>query len=252
MTVAVLYKWTCNPQDASVSSDGVVNWSGAKPAVSEYDTVAIEVGRQVADAASSEYVGVCLGNASVVSSVARKSVMSRGLDWAIMVADDVTSTWNAVDVGRALATMIQRIGDVDLVVAGDMSLDEAAGIVPGVTAGYLGWSCLLNAAKVERSADGWIVEQVVSGGTRTIQVNGPLVVSVTTDAAKPRVPGIKDVLAADKKRVDSVPVEELPKPESVLTATGQSLPPKANRLNKIFALHQIGDLVDALRSDGVL
>ena len=50
MTVVVAYKYAANPQDASVGADGVVDWSRAKSAVSEYDPVAIQLGRNLADA----------------------------------------------------------------------------------------------------------------------------------------------------------------------------------------------------------
>lgn len=253
MTIAVLYKWAGNPQNASVATDGTVDWSGAKPALSEYDTVAIEIGRQVADATGGQLVGVSVGGADVASTLARKAVMGRGPDSAVLVADDATAAWNPTDVARALAALLGRIEGVDLVLAGDVSIDEGAGIVAALTAGYLGWPCLLEAARVERSDDGWTVEQVVSGGTRTIAVTGPLVASVTTDAAKPRVPGVKDILAAGKKPVDVVPLAEAPAPCSVPTVTGGERPAAAHRAGKTFSGGTAAaDLVGALRGDGVL
>ena len=56
MTVAVAYKYAANPQDANVRSDGSVDWSRAKAAVSDYDPVAVEVGRKLAEAAGAEPV----------------------------------------------------------------------------------------------------------------------------------------------------------------------------------------------------
>ena len=64
MTIAVAYKYAANPQDASVGSDGLIDWSRAKEAVSDYDPVAIQVGRQLADAAGTELVGITVGTAA--------------------------------------------------------------------------------------------------------------------------------------------------------------------------------------------
>jgi electron transfer flavoprotein beta subunit len=253
MTIAVLYKWAGNPQNASVAADGTVDWSGAKPAVSEYDTVAIEVGRQVADATGGELVGVSVGGADVASPLARKAVLGRGPDRAVLVADDATAAWNPTDVGRVLAALLGRVEGADLVLAGDVSIDEGAGIVPALTAGYLGWSCLLDVVGVARSADGWTVEQAVPGGTRTVAVTGPLVASVTTDAVKPRVPGVKDVLAAGKKPVDVVPVAGVPAPCSAPAVAGRERPEAAHRAGRTFSGGAAtAELVSALRADGVL
>ena len=253
MTIVVLYKWAGNPQDASVEADGTVDWSRAKQAVSEYDTVAIEVGRRVADATASTLVGVSVGRADLAAMLARKAVMSRGLDEGVVVADDATAGWNATDVARALASLVGRVPDPDLVLAGDVSVDEGAGIVPALTAGYLGWPCLLDVVAVERSAQGWTVEQAVPGGTRTIAVTGPLVASVATDAAKPRVPGVKGILAAGKKRVDVVPASEVPGPVSAVAVEQRERPEAAHRAGKVFSGEDVAaQLVTALRADGVL
>jgi len=49
VTIVVAYKWAPNPQDAAVGSDGSVDFTRAKSAISEYDPVAFELARQVAD-----------------------------------------------------------------------------------------------------------------------------------------------------------------------------------------------------------
>ena len=71
MSIVVAYKYAANPQDTTVGSDGVVDWSRAKAAVSEYDPVAIQVARTVADAKGEELVGISVGDAQVSSSMAR-------------------------------------------------------------------------------------------------------------------------------------------------------------------------------------
>ncbi|MDR0625666.1 MAG: hypothetical protein LBG11_00160 [Bifidobacteriaceae bacterium] len=253
MTVIALYKWTANPQDASVAPDGAVRWSGAKPALSEYDAVAIEVARQVAKAVGQPCVGVSLGKADASSALARKTVLARGLDSALIAADDATASWNLTDVARALAGLVARLENVSLVAAGDVSIDEGAGIIPALAAGYLGWPCLLGVTKLEPSEAGWTAEQAVPGGTRSVEVTGPLVAGIATDAAAPRPPGIKDVLAAGKKPAEVVPLDQLPAPASIVQVVGRERPGAARRLGKTFSGQTAAaDLIAALRADGVL
>ena len=57
MRIVVTYKWTCDPEEATVRADGTVDWSRAKPGISTYDPVAMELARRLADAAGAELIG---------------------------------------------------------------------------------------------------------------------------------------------------------------------------------------------------
>ena len=247
MTIAVAYKWAANPQDASVGADGTVDWSRAKPAVSEYDPVAAQVGRTLADQTGTELVGVSVGPKAVSGSMAKKAAMSRGFDRGVVVADDATADWNLTAVARALAELVRGVGDVDLLLTGDASIDENARMTSALVAGYLGWPCLQEVQAVEKTDSGWTVTQSVPGGTRSIAVDGPAVIAVTADAAKTRVPGMKDILAAGKKKVAVVKVEAPPVPVELVERTR---PETRSRKNKIVA--DADELVAVLRTDGVL
>ena len=240
MTIAVAYKWAANPQDASVGADGTVDWSRAKPAVSEYDPVAAQVGRTLADQTGTELVGVSVGPRAVSGSMAKKAAMSRGFDRGVVVADDATAGWNLTTVARALAELVRGVGDVDLLLTGDASIDENARMTSALVAGHLGWPCLQEVQAVEKTDSGWTV-------TRSVAVDGPAVIAVTADAAKTRVPGMKDILAAGKKKVVVAKVEAPPVPVELVERTR---PETRSRKNKIVA--DADELVAVLRTDGVL
>lgn len=252
MTVVVAYKWAANPQDASVGTDGVVDWSRAKPAVSEYDPVAIQLAREVADAGALSVVGISVGTSSVATSFAKKAAMSRGLDRGLVVADDRTASWNLTQVAQALALLVARVDDVDLVLAGDGSIDENAKMVPALLAGFLGWPCFQDVKGVTRSGSGWRITQIVPGGTRELKVEGAVVVSVASDAVQPKVAGMKDILAAAKKVVDEVPLGDLRTSQLVVEIVGRSKPVGAARRHRIFAADDVAGLVAALHTHGII
>ncbi|MFT3877973.1 MAG: electron transfer flavoprotein beta subunit/FixA family protein [Propioniciclava sp.] len=250
MTVAVAYKWAANPQDAQVGADGTVDWSRAKAAVSEYDPVAIQVGRAVADAAGTPLIGVSVGTSATAGSMAKKAALSRGLDKAVLVADDAVAAWNLTQVAGALARLITRTGDVDLLVTGDSSIDENAKMVPALVAGHLGWPCFQDVTGVSKTDGGWSITQEVAGGRRTVAVTGPAVVAVTTDAAAVKVPGMKDILAAGKKPAETVPVADLALTGVPLQVAARRRPQARSRKNLIVS--DAAALAQALRTDGVL
>jgi electron transfer flavoprotein beta subunit len=250
MTIAVAYKWAANPQDASVTHEGVVDWSRAKLALSEYDPVAIQLGRAIADATGSELVGLSVGTSAAGGSMAKKAAMSRGLDRGLVVADDAVAGWNLTKVAAALAHLVGEAQGVDLVLTGDASIDENAKMTSALVAGHLGWPCLQDATNVEKSDAGWTVTQEIPGGTRTVEVAGPVVVAVTTDAIAVKVPGMKDILAAGKKPVAEVAPDAGTLPADSLAVTGRSKP--ASRARKNLILPDAAALAAALRNDGVL
>jgi electron transfer flavoprotein beta subunit len=255
VTVVVAYKWAANPQDASVGADGTVDWSRAKAAVSEYDPVAIEVGVRTAQALGVEAVGVSVGTAATATPMAKKSAMSRGLDRGLVVADDAVGTWNAAQVAAALAGLVARVPGADLVLTGDASIDENARLMSALVAGQLHWACFQDVVALSRAADGnrWLLTQSIPGGTRTVEAAGPLVVAVTTDAAVPRVPGMKDILSAGKKEVVEVPVADLDVAPVPVEVVGRTRPPAPHRRHELFSGDgAVDSLVTALRAEGAL
>ena len=100
MRIVVAYKWTCDPQEATVAADGTVDWSRAKPGLSAYDPVAIEVARHLADDTGAELIGVTVGGKGVATPLARKAALGRGLDRVVIVEDESLAERRAIRAGR--------------------------------------------------------------------------------------------------------------------------------------------------------
>lgn len=253
MTVVVAYKYAANPQDATVGSDGVLDWSRAKAAVSEYDPVAIQMGRQVADASGTELVGVSVGQPAIATSMAKKAALSRGFDRAVVTADEQVAEWNSTKVASALAGLVAKVDGADLVITGDSSIDDGARMMSALIAGYLGWPCFQEVSGVTKTDSGYSVEQVVSGGVRTIEVDGPVVVAATSDAVETKAPSMKDILAAGKKPLDQVDVADLDVAPVEIEITERAKPAaKARKKQILTGDDAAAQLVAALRADGVI
>lgn len=260
MTIVVACKWAPNPQDAAVGPDGAVDWDRAKPAVSEYDPVAVEVGRRLADATGCELVGVTVGGPDVASALARKSLLSRGLDRLVVLADPALAAAGTTATGLALAALVRHVGDVDVVLAGDASVDSGAQLVPAVLAGALGRPALLGVGAVSPVDGGTAsltVERATGTGSEQLTVRGPVVLAVAADAVVPRVPGMKDILAAGKRPVEQLDLATLPVELPAGPAVVGTAPPalRARRRRVVDASDAsaaAAELVAALRADAVI
>lgn len=253
MKIAVAYKWAPNPQDASVGGDGSVDWSRAKAAVSEYDPVAAELGRQLADAAGAELIGISVGGKDVASPMAKKAALSRGFDRAVVVADDAFAGAGSTQTGLALAEVVKHVGDVDVVLAGDSSVDAGAQLVPAILAGALGWPVLTDVTAVSGTSGDLTVERSHEGGSQVLKVTGPVVLAAATDAVQPRVPGMKDILAAGKRPSEEfavAPVEITTR--VVATGKAELKARKGQVIDAADASAAAAELVAALRADNVI
>lgn len=251
MKIAVAYKWAPNPQEASVSGDGTVAWGRAKATISEYDQVAVEVGRRLADATGAELVGISVGTPEAGSSMARKAALSRGLDRLAVVTDDALAGAGAGRTARVLAQVVAEVGDVDLVLTGDSSMDVGAQLVPTVLGATLGWPVLTNVTTITGTAGDLVVERSREGGTQSLRVTGPAVLAVAPDAATPGVPGMKDILAAGKKPTDvlDVPIPDTDPVNVVATAPPVMKARKRQIIDGSDPAAAAAELVAALRAD---
>lgn len=258
MKIVVAYKWASNPQDATVGTGGVVDWSRAKPGISEYDPAAVELARGLADATGGEVIGLTVGTKAVDTTMARKTVLSRRFDRAVIVADDSLEGAGSAALATILAAAVRHIGDVDLVITGDSSIDGGGKMVPTVLAGQLGWPAVAEVNSVTAEAGSVRVERAIAGGTQVLEISGPAVLAAATDAAVPRLPGMKDILAATKKPVQMVTLAELNVPEAngSYTVKGTSRPDLKVRKKQLIDTKDpaaaAAELVAALRGDGAL
>ena len=200
MKIVVSFKVVPDDQDIQVSGDGSLDFSKAHRIVSTYDLNAMEAAAQLAASnEGSSVVGVTVGDAKIDDSKLKKNVLARGVDELFMTADDACADMDAHATAAAVADLVAKVGDYDLILCGDGSADNYAQQVDVQLAAKLGLPVVNGATKIE-AGDGFVtVERTLEDVVEVVEVPLPAVVSVTPDVALPRIPGMKDILAAGKK-----------------------------------------------------
>ena len=203
MNIVAAFKVVPDDQDIQVASDRSLDYSKAKNTVSAYDLNALEAAAQLAAAEpGSKVVAVSAGPASIDDSKLKKNVLARGVDELYLTADDACANLDANATAAALAELLSKVGAWDVVLCGDGSADDYAQQVDVQLAERLGWPVVTAAAQVEVNGATAVVVRALEDCTETVEVELPAVVSVTPDAAEPRIPGMKDILAAGKKPME--------------------------------------------------
>lgn len=200
--IAVAFKVVPDDQDIQVASDGTLDFSKAKGTVSTYDLNALEAAAQLAAAnPGSTVTAVTVGAASIDDSKLKKNVLARGVDDLVMVADDALAALDTADTAEELAAIVGE-GGFDLILCGDGSADEYAQQVDVQLAARLGVPSVNAVTAIKAEGDSMVVERTLEDVVEEVEVPLPAVIAVTPDVATPRIPGMKDILAAGKKPMD--------------------------------------------------
>ena len=189
-----------NPTDSTLdraSVDAVVN---------ELDEYAIEEALQIAEANGGEVVVLSMGPDRTTESI--RKALSMGAARGVLVTDDALHGSCAVGTSKALAKAIAAEAP-DLVVFGSESTDARMSVVPAMVAERLGYPQLTFANKVEVSAGNVKIHRQTEAGYDIVEGATPAVVSVVEKINEPRYPNFKGIMAAKKKKIDTMSVADL-------------------------------------------
>lgn len=236
MKIITCYKLVPEEQDIAVKADGVLDMSKAAPKINQFDLNAVEAAVEI-----KAMVGECcitalsIGGKALDNPKARKDILSRGPDELTVVVDDKFEQALPHQTARVLAAAAQKNG-FDLIICGDGSGDLYAQQV-GLQLGELLGVATINAvSKIISVQDGKLtVERSLDDEVEVLEITLPAVISVSTDINEPSIPSMKTILAAAKKPVTKLSVDDLELAEiPVLVESVSVLAPKQSDRKKII------------------
>ena len=190
MNIIVPIKVLADDQDIVVAADRSLDDSKAHRIVSTYDLNAIEAAVQLASAhADSKVVCVSVADAKADDSKLKKGILAR----------DACADLDAHATAAMLARLVDGLDAADLIVCGDGSADNYAQQVDVQLADALGLPVVTAVSAVSVEGAVATCDRMLETQLQTVQVDLPAVISVVPDIALPRIPGMKDILAAGKK-----------------------------------------------------
>ncbi|WP_431783754.1 electron transfer flavoprotein subunit beta/FixA family protein [Streptomyces chumphonensis] len=175
--------------------------------LSELDEYAVEQALQIAENADDAEVTVLTVGPEDASDALRKA-LSMGADKGVHVEDDDLHGTDAIGTSLVIAKAIEKTG-YDLVICGMASTDGTMGVLPALLAERLGVPqvTLLSEVSVE---DGKITgRRDGDSATEQLEAALPAVASVTDQSGEARYPSFKGIMAAKKKPVESLDLDDL-------------------------------------------
>lgn len=235
MKILVCYKLVPEEQDIVVKSNKTLDFTGAEWKIGQYDLNAVEAGMKLAEATGGEVVALTCGGEVVDNSKLKKAILSRGPAQVYGIKDDALAEADSYTTAAVLKAGIEKAGGADVVLCGEGSGDIYAQQVGPVLGALLGWPAVNAVSKITAESGKLVVERSLESGVEVLEVELPAVISVTTDINVPRIPGMKDILAAGKKPSTVWSLEDVGAAAGSVTETVSVLAPEqADRMRIIL------------------
>eukprot|EP01080_Neovahlkampfia_damariscottae_P004154 gene4154-7464_t len=186
---------------------GVVK-QNIKHSMNPFDEIAMEEAVKMKEKGLvSEIVSVSIGPKE--SQDVLKRSFAFGADKAIHV-DVGDAEVEPLAVAKILKKVVEK-ETPNLVLLGKQSIDGDFSQTPQILSSLLNWSQATFASKIEISEDKKTakVTREIDGGLEIIESSLPSVISADLRLNEPRLPNLKSIMAAKKKKIDSMSLEEL-------------------------------------------
>lgn len=184
--------------------------------LSELDEYALEAALQLieahgGDAAGHRITAVTMGPSGAVSAV--KKALQIGAHAGVHLCDDALAGSDAAGTSRALAAVVVHLGAVDLVITGMASTDGETSLVPAQLAERLDLPQVTFASSLEllEREGAWSLTARRDGDiySETVEATLPALVSVTDQINEPRYPNFKGIMAAKKKPLTTLSLQDV-------------------------------------------
>lgn len=184
--------------------------------LSELDEYALEAALQIVEAHGGEAAGhrvtaVTMGPPAAASAV--KKALQIGAHAGVHLSDEALAGSDAAGTSRALAAVVSHLGAVDLVLTGMASTDGETSLVPAQLAERLDLPQVTFASSLElqQQEGAWSLTARRDGDvySETVEATLPAVVSVTDQINEPRYPNFKGIMAAKKKPLTTLSLQDV-------------------------------------------
>lgn len=170
---------------------------GVKRRISELDERALEAALQLKEKGGGEIVALSMGGGKTRTALLKALAM--GADSAFIVNDDGLAGVDALSTSKVLKAALEKIGDYDLILSGEMTLDSLSAQVGPRLAELLDLPQVTYVKRIE-IVDGMVrAERDLEDVDEVVEVEMPAVVSVVREVNEPRIPSLMNIMKAKRK-----------------------------------------------------
>jgi electron transfer flavoprotein beta subunit len=205
--------------------------AGAPKKISDFDKNALEEAIRLREKLGGVEI-VTLTMSSEDPKTVLREALAIGADKAYVVNDAGVQGIDTSGTACVLAEGAKRIGEFDLILCGESSLDSFSGLVGSRIAELLKLPQATSVRKLSVEGDFVIAERALEDASETVKAKMPALVTVTREINQPRIPSLMMIMKASKKEIVTWTLADLGIPKEKLSPkieVIEALAPKMER-----------------------
>ena len=180
--------------------DGAIGEDGLQYVINAWDENAVEAAVQLKENNGAETTLVSIGGGDNTDMIRKCYAM--GIENGIHIDDPALNGADSSTYARVLQKVYEKDG-YDLIISGKQAQDTDNGQTGIMLAEFLGVPCVSNVIAMEVIDDQHIkVSRLGDAGTEIVELELPAVVTVTDSINEPRLPAMRGVMMAKKKKIE--------------------------------------------------
>lgn len=253
MNIYVLLKRTFDTEDKIVIEDGQIDDDGAEFIINPYDEYAVEEAITQRDEHGGEVTVITIGDED--SEKQLRTALAMGADQAVLI-----NTEYDLEEGDQFTTVkileaYFEDKEVDLILAGNVAIDEASGQVGPRLAERLDIPFVTTIVDLSIEGETASIDKDVEGDIEKVETSLPLLVTCQQGLNEPRYPSLPGIMKARKKPLEELELDDLDLDEEDVEQKTETidifLPPEkeAGRILEGEIEDQVKELVSLLRDE---
>ncbi|HOJ51510.1 MAG TPA: electron transfer flavoprotein subunit beta/FixA family protein [Syntrophales bacterium] len=202
-------KWVIDEAYIRRGAGEEVDLSAVDWKISDYDRHALEEAVRLKESQGAKVTVLTVGDEKTAKGM--KDMLSRGADEGCLVADKAFGDLDSATTADLMVSAIEKhLSPYDLILFGEGSSDlYARQVGPRVAAG-LKIPCLTGVRRIA-VGEGYVeAERSLEGEIELVRAPLPAALTVLPEINAPRIPGVKETLAASRKPVMHLKSSDLP------------------------------------------
>jgi len=224
---------------------------GVSRKISDIDKNAMEEAITIKDKQGGKITVVTVGPADAKERI--KELLAMGADEGVLITAPENIDYYMTST--LLVEAIKKIGEYDIILCGEASIDMFSGQIGPRVAGLLNIPQITYAQKVTAEKDKVTAERNMGDTAVTTEASYPVLITVTKEINDPRLPSLMQILGAANKPINEWTAESLASGLKPIVETIELKGVSMERKNIIFKNdldESVNKLVESLAKDGVL
>ncbi|MBX5326465.1 MAG: electron transfer flavoprotein subunit beta/FixA family protein [Candidatus Bathyarchaeia archaeon] len=167
--------------------------------ISDIDKNALEEAIRIKEKQGGEIIAVTIGDEN--AKTALREALAMGADKAYHLNDPAFQNTDTRVTSLILAEAVRKIGEFDLILCGETTIDSFTGITSQRVAERSGIPLIMYARKMNLESGVVVAEKVLEDRFETVKAKTPALITVVKGINEPRIPSLMAIMKASKKEI---------------------------------------------------